>query len=104
MVVVVVVVVVEVVVVVVGSVVVGVGDSVCVTVLVWVGAGAGATEPALVVVECEVVELVAGPDESPSASETTAYTTRAIRTAPSAPRPRSPAGLRYHGIGATGGS
>lgn len=70
---------------------------------------AGACESALPAVDvldgADVLEVVdPGPDESlPPVKVTTAYTIKATRMTATAPMLTRPAGLRYHGVGGSGG-
>jgi hypothetical protein len=96
-----------VVVVVVGSVVVVVavvvvGSVVGVVVSVTVLVDGAITRADVDVVVMGVIDVVCE-GVSPVISLASPYTKRAMRTAPSAPNATSAAGLRYHGIGSSGG-
>ena len=70
-----------------------------VSVTVWVGATSDADSDVVVV---EVVDSVL-PDESSDIRLTASHTISAIRSAISAPKPISAGGLRYQGVGSSGG-
>jgi hypothetical protein len=70
-----------------------------VSVTVWVGATSDADSDVVVV---EVVDSVL-PDESSDIRLTASQTMSATRSAVSAPKPISAAGLRYQGVGSSGG-
>jgi hypothetical protein len=70
-----------------------------VSVTVWVGATSDADSDVVVV---EVVDSVL-PDESSDIRLTASQTMSATRSAISAPKPISAAGLRYQGVGSSGG-
>jgi len=68
------------------------------------GSGATVADVAAVVdVVGDVVVVVVGLDPSPPVNFTIAYTSKARPAAVSTPRPTSAAGLRYHGVGGSGG-
>lgn len=82
-----------------GAVVSVLVDGGVVSVTVWVGAISDADSDVVVV---EVVDSVL-PDESSDIRLTASHTMSATRSAISAPKPISAAGLRYQGVGSSGG-
>jgi hypothetical protein len=83
------------------SVLVDGGEVVSVT--VWVGATSEADSDSVVDVVVVVVVDSVLPDESSDIRLTASHTISATRSAISAPKPMSAGGLRYQGVGSSGG-